>query len=209
MKKYCEVIPAVLLALGFAIVVAVEFFNTETQPDTLGSTTLTLAVTASLLLGSLFLLLVVLGPLVWTLHYVLKILPWFTDAQRARMGLWPKYSAVAMAAAFATLVFVWMQSGFGQKPYPGPFQGLPETTADISAAVRSLVADAFPVGTPEAELIATVSQWGFVFHTTDGELRAEYTADGFVCFNYLSIIWKTDEHKRVSEVLGSSYLACL
>jgi len=76
-------------------------------------------------------------------------------------------------------------------------------------AVQSLVAEAFPSGTPEAELIATVSQWGFVFHTTEDQLRADYIAGGLVCSNYLSITWKTDEHKRVSQVLGSSYRSCL
>lgn len=135
MKKYYEVMPAALLVLGLAIVVAVEFFNTGSQPSALGSMTQTLVGLASLVMGSLFLLLAVLGPLVWTLRYFLKIVPWLTDAQRARMGLWSKYLAIAIAAAFATLVFVWVQSGLGDKPYPGPFQGLPETTVDIPAAV--------------------------------------------------------------------------
>jgi hypothetical protein len=209
MKKYYEVIPAALLVLGFAIVVAVEFFNPGPHPSALGSMTQTLIGTASLVLGSLFLLLMVLGPLVSILHYVLKIAPGLTEAQRARLGLWSKYSAIAMAAGLATLVFVWVQSGLGHKPYPGPFQALPETTADIPAAVQTLVADAFPVGTPEIDLIATVSQWGFVFHTTDGQLRADYTAGSLVCSNYLSIVWKSDEYERVTEVLGTSYLACL
>ncbi|UXN76075.1 hypothetical protein N8D56_25550 (plasmid) [Devosia sp. A8/3-2] len=132
-----------------------------------------------------------------------------TDAQRVHVGLWSKYLAFGTATACATLVLVWAQSGFGQTPYLGPFQSLPETTADIPAAVQRLVADAFPVGTPETELIATVSQWGFVFHATGDQLRAEYTADRFVCSNHLSITWKSDEHRRVSEVFGSSYLACL
>lgn len=209
MRKFYEVRPAALLVLGFAIVVAVELFNTDPQPSALSSIARKLAGPAFLVLGSLFLLLAILGSLVLAMRYFLKTAPWLTDAQRAHVGVWSKYFVIAIAAALATVVFVWVQSGFGQKPYPGPFQRLPETTADIPAAVQSLVADAFPVGTPETELIATVSQWGFVFRTVEGQLRAEYTADRFVCSNYLSITWKTDEHRRVSEVFGSSYLACL
>ena len=126
-----------------------------------------------------------------------------------RIGGWLSHGCVAAAAISGTLAFVWVQSGLGEEIYPGPFRSLPETAADVPAAVQSAVAQAFPIGTPELELIATVSQWGFVLHASDGRLRADYVAGGFLCTHYLSINWRADERERVSEVNGDSHLSCL
>lgn len=126
-----------------------------------------------------------------------------------RVGRLFSHAAVAVLASIGTLVIVWVQSGLGDRPYPEPFKSLPPTTADIPAAVQSAVEAAFPVGTPEPELIAKVSQWGFVLDVTEGQLRADYVAGGFICSHYLSITWKSNEQRQVSEVLGASHLSCM
>jgi hypothetical protein len=126
-----------------------------------------------------------------------------------RIGRFFSYAAVAVLASFGTLATVWVKSGLGDRPYPEPFQSLPQATADIPAAVQSVVEMAFPVGTPENELIAKGSQWAFVFDVSEGQLRADYVAGGFICSHYLSITWKSNEQRQVSEVFGGSHLSCL
>jgi len=64
----------------------------------------------------------------------------------------------------------------------------------------------FPPGTPEVELVATLSSQGFVIDRANKIAKADW-ANG-VCNNELDVAWRTDEMGRVVSVGGRYFPVC-
>lgn len=89
---------------------------------------------------------------------------------------------------------------------PADYRDLP-TEGRASAFQRRMV-ERFPPGTPEATLIAHLSQQGFQLVETDRELSATYFAGSIVCSEYFGVDW-TAANGLIETVETSYHLSCL
>ena len=64
----------------------------------------------------------------------------------------------------------------------------------------------FPVGTPEAELVATLSSQGFVIDLSKKTAKADWASG--VCNNELDVVWQTDEMGKIASVGGRYFPVC-
>jgi len=64
----------------------------------------------------------------------------------------------------------------------------------------------FPPGTPETELVTTLSSQGFVIDHSKRTAKAEW-AKG-VCNNELDVAWQTDDAGNISSVGGRYFPVC-
>ena len=68
------------------------------------------------------------------------------------------------------------------------------------------LAQRFPQGTPEAELVTTLRSQGFGIDLSTKTAKADW-ANG-VCNNELDVVWQTDEMGRIVSVGGRYFPAC-
>jgi hypothetical protein len=112
----------------------------------------------------------------------------------------------------AVLLGIGLAVGFrllnSDDPIPAIFDNLPLVSADIAPEVDRRIKAAFPLGTPEAKLIADLSGWGFRFAQRDNLLQANLFLNSFVCSQSFFVDWQTDEDRRVTVVVTDHHLSC-
>lgn len=87
---------------------------------------------------------------------------------------------------------------------PEMFRDLPQTTVEVESEVDRRVKARFPIGTPEVELLAALSDMRFEISAG----HATHDVASFMCPESFSIEWKLDSDRAVSEISGGYYLSC-
>ena len=64
----------------------------------------------------------------------------------------------------------------------------------------------FPLGTTEAELVATLSSQGFTIDLTNKSAKADWTTGA--CNNQVDVVWQTDDMGKLASVGGRYFPVC-
>ena len=77
--------------------------------------------------------------------------------------------------------------------------GLPRPFRDADRAFSARIEKAFPIGSPEAELVRTLDAQGFT-RPADGARRAVFEQHAFVCRLSWRVAWTADDDRRISRI---------
>lgn len=124
------------------------------------------------------------------------------------MKFWGFIGGVAVGAA-ATLLVSFVSALVRDTPPPPIFSALPTATAQIPSAVDHAVKAHFPIGGTEDDLIAELSEMGFIIKKGTQGLWADYAGGGFACTESFSVTWKAGADRIIEEVSGGYHLSCL
>lgn len=115
-----------------------------------------------------------------------------------------------LAGISGTVFATGVASVFSEPELPEVLQGLPTLTSEIGPEWGRRAKSAFPIGTKEDDLIATLSKWGFLFDKAkDGRLWARYETKPMVCAESFFLEWTSDAEDRIVDISPDHHLSCL
>lgn len=117
--------------------------------------------------------------------------------------------ALAVGVSGAVL-FIAVSRAVAPRPatLPPLADGLPRAFRDADRAFSARIEKAFPIGSPEADLVRTLEAQGFT-RPADGERRAVFEQHAFVCRLYWRVAWKADDDRRISQIEAHHDGICL